>query len=355
MGDFIDTARARRAMVLSWRRWQVILAALGSLAWIAVAGGDLVTGPGGKEGPSALVAREEFEAPLWSLTFAGRARVASSTTTGEVRLKDLATGQVLRLQDRPGFYSQMLASPRDGRILAIGGSGPWLRLWDTETGVEQEPLTHGVGPIRSVAFSPDGMALALGTWKSEWQEPVVALWEWPGRRRLASLGGHRGSINALAFSADGTRLASADSTGLVRLWDVAAGEERASLRAHEASIASVAFSPDGRLLATASYVDGDVRLWDAADGRPRGSLPRPSTAVAALAFSPDGRALATARGDGIASLWDVATRRELGAVRALSGSLQSVAISDDGRLLATGGVDGSVRLWDIDKILSGDP
>jgi WD40 repeat protein len=353
MGDLINAVRDRRGSVFSWRRWQVGLAGLGALAWIATGGGDLGTG-GGDPGQAARISQEDHEAPIWALTFAGNTRMATATTTGDIRLKDLATGRVLRLQDRPGLYGPALASPRDGRILAIAGRGTSLRFWDTETGIEQEPLTHGVGPVRTVAFSPDATALAVGTWKLDGQAPNVTVWEWPGRRRLVDLGGHRGSINGLAFSPDRSRLVSADSTGLVKLWDVGAGEERASVQAHEAGLVSAAFSPDGHRFATASYVDGDVRLWDAADGRPRGSLPRPSTAVAGLAFAPDGTTLATARGDGIASLWDVATGRELGSVRAPSGALQSVAFSDDGRMLATGGVDGSVRLWDLDKVLNGN-
>ncbi|KOU97999.1 WD40 repeat domain-containing protein, partial [Streptomyces sp. XY533] len=72
---------------------------------------------------------------------------------------------------------------------------------------------------------------------------------------------------------------------------------------------AVAFSPDGSLLATASF-DGMVRLWDPTTHRP---VDRPSIGhtrpVTAVAFSPDGSLLATASFDGMVRLWDPTTHR----------------------------------------------
>jgi WD40 repeat protein len=352
MRDDEVTGRAGNGLVFAWSRWQLILAILGVILCILMTGRDLKTGADGEDGPFAQIGQDNHQAPLWSLAYAGPGHLASSTTTGEVHLKDLATGRVLWLQDGPGSFALSLASSRDGRTLAVAGNEPSVRLWDTDTGIQQEPLRTGTGAVRSVAISPDGGKLAVGTWKSTTEVPVVMLWGWPGRCRLAEVGGHRGSINAVAFSPDGSRLFMADSAGQMKIWDVGVGAERACRQAHDAGIMAMAISPDDRLFATTSYCDGVVRLWDAADGEPRGSLEVP-TGVAGLAFSPDGTTLAMARGDGIASLSDVASGREVGTIRVPTGALQAVAFSEDGRVLATGGVDGSVRLWDVSSALDG--
>jgi WD40 repeat protein len=140
---------------------------------------------------------------------------------------ELATGEVRRLLDDPGSYARSLAFSPGGRVLAVSGSGPDVRLWDAEAGIELEALRAGAGAVRSATFAPDGTRLAVETCKSESRPTIVTLWEWPGRRRLAELGPFPGSINALAFSPDGGRMVIADDSGRVLLWDVGAGQERA--------------------------------------------------------------------------------------------------------------------------------
>jgi WD40 repeat protein len=68
---------------------------------------------------------------------------------------------------------------------------------------------------------------------------------------------------SVAFSPDGSILASGSSDKTVRLWDAATGAHLHTLERHADAIMSVAFSPDGSILASGSS-DKTVRLWDAA-------------------------------------------------------------------------------------------
>src|SRR5262249_56891033 len=98
---------------------------------------------------------------------------------------------------------------------------------DGEWGREASRLGADWEPGGRVAFSRDGKRLAVGgSGDGGRRRGAVTIWDWEGRRRLVTLHGHSGDINALAFAPGGSWLASADSAGIVKIWDVAAGRER---------------------------------------------------------------------------------------------------------------------------------
>ncbi len=70
---------------------------------------------------------------------------------------------------------------------------------------------------------------------------------------------------SVAFSPDGTRIASGSTDKTVRLWDAASGDLLETLTGHEGTVSSVVFSPDGTRIVSGS-VDQTVRLWDTASG-----------------------------------------------------------------------------------------
>lgn len=155
---------------------------------------------------------------------------------------------------------------------------------------------------------------------------------------------HIGAVADLAFSPDGTLLASASADKTVAIFDRPAGTVRFLLQGHSAGVNAVAFSPDGELVATGSW-DRTIRLWSVAGGKRVGQLIGHEEGIYALAFAPDGHLLASAGFDKVVRLWAVPERNLLRRLRGHSDAVLTVAFSPDGSLLASGSMDGTVRLW----------
>ncbi len=118
--------------------------------------------------------------------------------------------------------------------------------------------------------------------------------------------------NLLVFSPDGNTLAAADfDTQAIQLWDVETGEAGLLLSGHEPNtdgtlgIYGMAWSPDGTMLASVSY-DQTTRLWDASTGEELISLSNSGDGSAVVAWSPDGAYVATANLDGSIQVWGIA-------------------------------------------------
>lgn len=248
-------------------------------------------------------------------------------------------------------YVNCVAFSSDGRLASAGRDGVLgeIKIWDATTGQESLSLKGHSATVWSVAFSPDGTRLASASadltvkvWDTSTGQ---SLWAMATGQVSSRLYGHSGHLMRVAFSPDGERLAAASGDKMVMVWDVATGKQSLTLKGHTASVTSVAFSPDGLRLASAS-TDETVKVWDAATGQESLTLKGHAGAVFSVVFSPDGLRLASASSDQTVKVWDAAKGQESLTLTGHTENVLCVAFSPDGQRLASAGSDQTVKVWD---------
>jgi WD40 repeat protein/serine/threonine protein kinase len=290
----------------------------------------------------------------WIASAAGHTFGTAKATDGaEIRIWDPVTGRERRSLGRlPGTVQSLAISPDGSRIAAGGGYYEpkvegWLTVWEVATGQPLWTRTESAATVMSVAFSPDGKSLAAGCGRySRLDTGHVRLWEVATgtalAERFAQVGG---GVNSLCFHPDGRRVALA-GFGHVEIWDIATRARVRDLPGDTKWVYCVAFSPDGTRLATGGF-DNTVKLWDPATGAEIRTLYGHKGFVRGVAFSPNGTLLASVSEGKDVRLWEVATGRELATFHGHSSFAFAVSFHPDGRRIASGAADGMVKIWDV--------
>jgi WD40 repeat protein len=180
-----------------------------------------------------------------------------------------------------------VAATLDGKTLASCSVDNDVSLWDVASGrrrtIPNEPTTFA----NNIAFSPDGTILASF---SNVGDETLRLWDVATCQERVTFQGCTNRVWCVAFSADSKTIASGSWDGMIRFWNTSTGEEMATIDAYSNYVCSLAFSPDGKTLASADKAT--MRLWDVGTGKLRST--RDGLSWSVVAFSPDGNLLAYA-------------------------------------------------------------
>jgi WD40 repeat protein len=246
----------------------------------------------------------------------------------------------------PGLGGLLAWSPRGLFVTEGPENSGLIDIRDSETGESVLSFRGHGGDVNDVAFSPDGSRLA-----STGDDGKLNVWDASTGRLISSLSGD-GSAWGPSFSADGSLVAAAwfGDDAPVRTLDLSTDRVVSTIRVDDAI--DTALSPDGKHVAVAQvWLVGEVgAVFDVNTGEEAFALAGPNCCAhpssRGVSWSPDGRLIA-AGSEGTARVWDAETGTVRYTLLGHSGFVLSVAWSPDSSRLVTGGSDGTAKVWEI--------
>ena len=276
-----------------------------------------------------------------------------------VELWEIATSQEVPFPDMPPAAVALHFSKDGKTLISLRKSRNIISRLDIETGKQTtSKLGKRLGYVHREVYALAADKIAIGMPNGN-----IALWDTTTGKKLSTIRKNvkklevpdeligliedENSVFVLAFSPDGTRLASGNRDTTVHLWDITDKTELITLRRHTNEPTELAFSPDGKVLASGG-ADKRVQLWDTTTGKSIGTCTGHISAISGLAFSPDGKTLASGSSDGTIRFWNTQTGEPLSTrITGHIASLKAATFLKNSSTIAGVGYNGIITLWDL--------
>lgn len=214
----------------------------------------------------------------------------------------------------------------------------------------------GKGSINQIAYSPDGQKLAVAS--------SIGIWIYDANTTEALNLFPIGRVLSVSFSRDGNTIASANYGNTVKMWDAHTGNLLNTLTDYTNSTWCVSFSPDGKTLAmgnvdrlshtkNTTHIQDTVQVRDAQTGDLISTFIGHTDSIRSISFSPDGKTIVSGSSDRTARVWDVQTGDLISTFTTgtststeLKSRINDVCFSPDGKTVVSASADHTVRLFD---------
>lgn len=279
-------------------------------------------------------------------------RLASAGFDKTARVWNAANGNAIQTYAGHSDRVETLVWSPSGTHLASAGDDRAVHLWDATTGMSTMIYNGHSDHVLSLAWSPDGSRIASAS-----ADKTVQVWEVATGRNLYTYRGHTAAVYAVAWSPDGKRIASGGEDRIVQVWEIVKDSRSNPLtalfssnrgsftyRGHTGRVNALAWSPDGRRIASASS-DKSMQVWDALSNKLIFVYRHRSSAFNAVAWSFDNRRVACGGNDKTVQVWDTLSRSTLCLYHGHTGYITGLAWSPDGTRMASASVDKTVQVW----------
>ncbi|OIP71499.1 MAG: hypothetical protein AUK43_06010 [Oscillatoriales cyanobacterium CG2_30_40_61] len=312
---------------------------------------------------------------VWAVSFSPNEEIlASASADNTVKLWNIK--ETLQAFGAGNYSILDISFNPEDQTIASASECKIVRLWDINGKVKTQliypNLSQSPDPkcdentknklteqkVRGVAFSPDGTKIATAS-----NDCTVKLWDSNGNlsrtlidpaitpkgKTCSDKSSHKYSVLGVAFSPDSKMIASASADNTIKIWDSGDGHWIKTLEGHTDSVYRVRFSPDGNTLASAS-ADKTIKLWNPNKGKLLHTLTGHKNLVKDVNFSPDGTRIVSASHDQTIKIW-TNQGKLLKTLYGHSGEVESVSFSSDSQMIASGSLDHTIKIWSRDGIL----
>ncbi len=284
-------------------------------------------------------------------------RLASASYDRTIQVWDATNGK--NLLTYRGHFDRVhsIAWSPDSRYVVSTCQDGGVHIWDATTKDLVYSYRGHRGSVNAVAWSPNGFYIATAG-----NDKTVQVWHASNHMLLYTYYGHSQKVRALAWSPDGTRIASAGDDSKVQIWEPLKDQQKRSfflsftsklsahrgqltLSGHRGRVNALAWSFDGKRVAAASS-DQRVMAWDVQMGNVVFTQGISGSGMKnAVSWSPISRHLAIGGNDKIVEVWNTTSKSLTLPYYGHTGYVMAVAWSPDGSRIASAGVDRTVQVW----------